>query len=575
MITFEDLGLRTEIVSAVTDLGFEKPTPIQEKAVPHILSSQNDLLAFAQTGTGKTAAFSLPVISQLDVDDRSTQALILCPTRELCLQISNDIAAFIKYLRKVKVISVYGGEKIDRQLRALRDGGQIVVGTPGRTRDLINRGKLNLSTVKWLVLDEADEMLTMGFKDDLDAILSKTPESKQTLLFSATRQKGIEEMVRTFMTTPEEISIGRKNIGADNLDHAYYMVRGRDKYQALKRILDLANNIYGIIFCRTRRETQEISDKLSEDNYNAEPIHGDLSQGQREQVMKRFRKKTTQLLVATDVAARGIDVNDLNYVINYNLPDNLETYIHRSGRTGRAGKSGTSVSIIQPKERSKIFMLERKLSKKIDKRLVPTSEEICKSQLNRVVNKIENIEVDETKMEQYLTGIYERLEELDREEIIKRFISVEINRVFDDYKNAHDLNANVGRDRDRGSRRDRDDRDSRGFGRNRRDRDRGRDRNDRRRSRNSDIDFKRFFINVGAKKNLTPIELINLIGNATGKRNIEIGKIEILKNFSFFEVDGSFENDLINGFEGSSYAKVPLTVELTKNKKKRRKTSKY
>ena len=575
MITFEELGLKSEIVKAVEDLGFEHPTPIQEKAIPYVLSSKNDLLAFAQTGTGKTAAFGLPVIHQIEEDSLQTQVLILCPTRELCLQISKDLETFVKYLTKVKVTAVYGGERIDKQLKALKSGIQIVVGTPGRTLDLIRRKKLKIQNIGWLILDEADEMLGMGFKDELDAILAETPEEKQILLFSATKQSGINAMVKNFMNSPHEIQMGRRNEGAKNLEHHYYRVHSKNKFKALKRIVDLSSDIYGIIFCRTRRDTQEIADKLSQDGYNAEAIHGDLSQAQRDYVMRRFRKGTLQLLVATDVAARGLDVDDLTHVINYHLPDNLETYIHRSGRTGRAGKSGIAIAIINSKERGRIGMLERKIGKKMERKMIPSGEEIYKQQLSTYVGKLEDVEINETSIEPFLNDIYERLAEVSKEELIQKFLSIEFNRIFEYYKGAEDINVypreRGGRDRGRG-RRDSRDRDSRG--RERGGRDRSKSRKERKVSMfdsesngaftpKGGIEMKRFYLNLGKKKHLTPLQLIGLINDSIGRTDAEIGKIEILRNFSFFELDAQYEQALILGVQGKKHEDEDVVIEPT------------
>ncbi|MFM8448939.1 MAG: DEAD/DEAH box helicase, partial [Haliscomenobacter sp.] len=389
--TFEDLGLNPQVLRAVQELGFETPTPIQEKAIPHLLQSKDDLVAFAQTGTGKTAAFGLPVIHQVDPHKSSVQMLALCPTRELCLQITRELTNYSKYIPGLKVVAVYGGAEISRQISELNQGPQIVVGTPGRALDLINRRKLVVDNIRWLVLDEADEMLSMGFKDELDAILATTPSTKQTLLFSATMPEEMVGIAQKYMHDPVEISAGKRNMGAENVQHHYYLVHAKDKYLALKRIADYYPNIYGIVFCRTRQETKEVADKLMEDGYNADALHGDLSQAQRDYVMQRFRLKQLQMLVATDVAARGLDVNNLSHVINYNLPDDPEVYIHRSGRTGRAGKSGISILIANMREKGKIGFIEKKIGKRFDQKPVPTGSDICEKQLFHMIDRIENI----------------------------------------------------------------------------------------------------------------------------------------------------------------------------------------
>ena len=377
MLTFQEMGINPLILKAISELGFEKPTEIQEKTIPHLLKEKNDLVALAQTGTGKTAAFGLPILEQINLESKLTQALILSPTRELCIQISNDIKTYSKYIPNLKTATIYGGASAEKQIGDLNKGCQIVVGTPGRVLDLIKRKKLKVGHIEYLVLDEADEMLDMGFKDELDAILEGTPESRQTLLFSATMPKEIMKIANKYMSNAEEISIGEKNIGAENVNHNYYLAKARDRYKVLKRIIDSHPKIYSIVFCRTRRDTKEVADKLIENGYNAEALHGDLSQAQRDYVMNRFRTKHMQILVATDVAARGLDVNDLTHIINYNIPDEPKIYIHRSGRTGRAGKTGTSLSLIHSRELFRLREIEKTLGKKITRKQVPSGKEIC------------------------------------------------------------------------------------------------------------------------------------------------------------------------------------------------------
>ena len=440
MKTFKDSGLRQEILTALAEIGFESPTPIQSKSIPHLMSSEQDIIASAQTGTGKTAAFGLPSIHMTQIDKKMPQTLVMCPTRELCIQIAQDLTDFSKYLPGLKIVAVYGGASIDTQIRALKKGAQIIIGTPGRTKDLIKRKKLILSNIKRVVLDEADEMLTMGFKEDLQAILAKTPSEKQTLLFSATMSKRIIAITKQYMNSPIEISAARVNLGAENVQHLYYMVQAKYRYEVLKRIADSNPNIYGITFCRTRRETKEISNKLMQDGYNADAIHGDLSQAQRDEVMDRFRKGKLHLLVATDVAARGLDVNDLTHVINYNLPDDDEVYVHRSGRTGRAGKSGISIAIIHTKEMGRIRGIERISKIKFSRELVPSGKDICQKQLYSLMDKIKTVIVDEPQIEPFLPTIYKKLESLDREELIKHFVSAEFNRFLNYYKNSSDIN---------------------------------------------------------------------------------------------------------------------------------------
>lgn len=570
MDTFIKTGLRKEIISAISDLGFETPTPIQAKSIPHILTSDQDLIALAQTGTGKTAAFGLPAIHRTDATSKETQTIVLCPTRELCLQITRDLESYAKKIKGLKILAVYGGSSIDTQIRALKKGVQIVVGTPGRTRDLINRKRLRLENIERVILDEADEMLTMGFKEELDAILSTTPVEKQTLLFSATISKEVKKISKKYMEDPLEIAVARENVGATNVSHIYYMVQARHRYEVLKRIADMNPNLYAIVFCRTRRETMEVSNKLIADGYNADVLNGDLSQAQRDEVMGKFRTKHLQVLVATDVAARGIDVNDLTHVINYNLPDDPEVYTHRSGRTGRAGKDGISIVIIHSREANRIRFIERQSSIKFTREQVPSGRDICETQLFTLIDRVKKVKVDEKQIEPFLPEIYEKLEDLSREELIQHFVSAEFNRFLDYYKNARDINIS-GRGDDRGDRRD----DRRGRrGDRRRDRDR---RDDRRGERREPRDkrskkerrrssYTRLHINVGSKNKLTPARLIGVINEGLDSSSAEIGKIEILKKFSFFEIEQGMENELMDSLKGESFEGVDLALEMADNK---------
>ncbi len=530
MSIFKELGLSQAIVDSLIDLGYEQPTEIQKIAIPQILSSKNDLKAFAQTGTGKTAAFSLPILEQVDISNKNTQAIILSPTRELAIQIANNINDFSKNMNNLKTIAVYGGANIEEQIRPLKRGVQIVVGTPGRTLDLIKRKVLNLESIQWLVLDEADEMLNMGFKEELDKILEKTPKTKQTLLFSATFPREVEAIARNYMNKPIEMSAGTKNVGADNVEHEFYQVTDRNRYPGLKRIADVNPDIYSIVFCRTRRETKEIAEKLIDDGYSADALHGDLSQAQRDMVMQKFRTKHLQILVATDVAARGLDVNDLTHVINYKLPDQTENYTHRSGRTGRAGKKGISVAIITSKERNKLKPIERKLQKQFVQKQIPNGQEICEVQLYKLIDKIHDIEVNEKDIKDYLPQIHEKLKELDRDELIKRFVSIEFNQFLSYYKDSRDLNNS----------------DAPG---------------DRRRS--GDESLTRFYINQGKMDNLTPARLIGFINESLKKRDVEIGQIEILKSFSFFEIDKNFTPDVLEKMNGVDFNDRNVIVEVT------------
>lgn len=536
-MTFKETGLGPEILQALDELGFENPTPIQERSIPMILSSDRDLIALAQTGTGKTAAFSLPVLEQIDADLKQVQCIVLCPTRELCMQITKDIESYSRFMKKVSTIAVYGGSSIDTQIRALRSGAQIVVGTPGRVIDLIKRRKLHLDSIKWLVLDEADEMLNMGFKDDLDTILAETPAERQTLLFSATMPNEIVGLTRRYMKDPETIEMAKRNMAAENVQHICYVVNARDRYNALKRVADMNPDIYGIVFCRTRRETQEVADKLIQDGYNADSLHGDLSQAQRDLVMGRFRKKQLQMLVATDVAARGLDVNDITHVINYNLPDDIEVYVHRSGRTGRAGKSGISIAIVHSRETNKIRTLERKINRKFEQQDVPTGKDICSVQLLHVMDELVKTKVNEKDIAEYLPAINEKLEHLSREDLIKRLVSERFDRFLSYYSKAPDLSA-------KGSR-DRDDRDS--------------DRGDRR-GRDS-YNFSRFHLNIGKKNQLNAARLIGLINESTRTQGIEIGKIDIMNTVSFFEIDENHAKELMDGFKNVTFEGENVTIE--------------
>lgn len=541
MQTFHELGLGSEILRALEDLGFQNPTPIQAKAVPTILREEGDLVALAQTGTGKTAAFSLPVIELTDLSTKKIQSLVLCPTRELCIQITKDVEKFTKYVPGFKVVAVYGGASITNQIKDIRQGCHMVVGTPGRMLDLIERNALNITQIKWLVLDEADEMLNMGFQEDLDSILSETPKEKQTLLFSATMPPAIARIAKKYMHEPETIEMGERNTGAKTIQHEYYMVQAKYRYEVLKRIADMNPEIYGIVFCRTRRETKEVADKLMADGYNADALYGDLSQAQRDHVMGRFRSRQLQMLVATDVAARGIDVNDITHVINYDLPDELEVYVHRSGRTGRAGKSGISISILHSRENRKLKDLERMVGQKFERKAVPDGRDICEVQLWKLIDKVEQIEVNEKEMAGFLPAIIERFSSMSHDEILKRFISVEFNRFLAYYKNAKDLNAIHENERQS----------------------EGRDRGDRgdRPSRRHEGNFVRFALNIGSYNNINAARMMGIINEKVGHRNTTIGRIEVKGKVTFFEVGESFESDILKGFKNAKVDGIPVTIE--------------
>ncbi|MCF6212408.1 MAG: DEAD/DEAH box helicase [Flavobacteriaceae bacterium] len=534
MTTFSDLGLQDNILKALTDLGFSTPTPIQQKAIPHLLTSKQDLKAFAQTGTGKTAAFSLPIINQISVKQLKTQAIILSPTRELAIQIANNVNEFTKYLPKLKTVAVYGGANIDLQVRALKRGAQIVVGTPGRTVDLIKRRVLNLETIKWVVLDEADEMLNMGFKDELDRILEVTPSDKQTLLFSATFPKEVDAIARNYMNNSFEISAGKKNISTENVKHEAYITEEKNRYSALKRITDFFPDIYGIVFCRTRAETKSVAEKLIADGYSADALHGDLSQAQRDMVMQKFRSKHLQLLIATDVAARGLDVTDLTHVINYKIPDQYEAYTHRSGRTGRAGKEGVSIVIVNGRERGKLKSIERLISKTFEIKSIPSSKDICGKQLFNLINKVKNVDINESEIETFLPNIYGELEYLNREELIKRFVSVEFNRFLSYYENAKDINGDTSKSS----------------------------------NKRGDKNFSRYYINIGKLDDLNPGSLIGVINKNLKQHNFAIGQIEILKSFSFFEIEKSIsDSDVVNSLNNKDFNGRKISVELTNKQK--------
>ena len=439
MKTFQELGICDEILKAITELGYENPMPVQEQVIPHLLNEETDLVALAQTGTGKTAAFGLPVIQRIDLSLCKPQALILSPTRELCLQIASDLTDYSQYVSGLRILPVYGGSSIESQIKTLKKGVHIIVATPGRLVDLIERRTVQLDHVSTVIMDEADEMLNMGFLDSINAILSKVPQERKMLLFSATMPKEIEQIARTYMHEPKEVVVGSRNEGAENVRHVYYMVHAKDKYPALKRIADYYPSIYGIIFCRTRRETQEIADQLIADGYNADSLHGELSQAQRDAVMQKFRLRNLQLLVATDVAARGLDVTDLTHVINYGLPDDIETYTHRSGRTGRAGKSGVSVAIVHSREKGKMRAIEKIIGKKFERGMVPTGEQICEKQLFNLADRIEKVKVNEEEIAKYLPNISRKLGWLTEQDLIKRIVSLEFNRLIDYYRDTPDL----------------------------------------------------------------------------------------------------------------------------------------
>ena len=553
--------MKSEVLKSLTEMGFEAPTPIQLEAIPNLLASDSDLVGLAQTGTGKTAAFGLPLVNKVDGKSRTPQGLVVCPTRELCLQITKDLENYSKYL-DLSVVAVYGGADIRRQITQINKGVSIVVATPGRLVDLIKRRSISLADVKYVVLDEADEMLNMGFKEDLDMILESTPEHRNVWLFSATMPKEVERIAKTYMSNPFEVSIGHKNQSNENIEHIYYSVKERDRYAALKRVIDFNPDIYGLIFCRTRMETASVADKLGKEGYSAEPLHGDLSQVQRDRVMDRFRKKEIQILVATDVAARGLDIDNITHVLNYNLPDDIENYTHRSGRTARAGKKGQSIVLINTRENYKIRTIEKQIRVTFTAGVLPKPEDICAIQLTKLIDSVIKTEVKEDDIEKFMPQIMAGLGEMSKEEIVKKFISVEFNRFIDYYSNAGDLNSS-GRDSDRGERGERGERSERG----RRDRSYDEGREDRpRRDRGSEEGKTRFFVSVGQRDGLNPGGLLRLICDSTGLKSANIGRIDIMPAFSFFEADQAETDNILRKVNGSEYEGTTVNIEITKNK---------
>lgn len=529
MKTFEELGVSEEIRRAIEELGFEHPMPVQEEVIPYLLGNRNDVIALAQTGTGKTAAFGIPVLQRTDSRVRQTQALILSPTRELCLQIADDLKDFAKYIDGINIVPVYGGTSIENQIKSLHHGAQIIVATPGRLIDLMNRGVAKLDAVRNVVLDEADEMLNMGFSESIDEILEGVPEDRNTLLFSATMSKEIEKIARNYLHDPKEIVVGSRNEGAEHVNHIYYMVNAKDKYLALKRVVDYFPKIFAIIFCRTKRETQEIADKLIHDGYNAESLHGDLSQQQRDLTMQKFRQHMTQLLVATDVAARGLDVDDLTHVINFGLPDDIESYTHRSGRTGRAGKKGTSISIIHSRERSKMRAIEKTIGKKFVEGVMPSAQEICKKQLYKVMDQIVKTDVNEEEIAPFMEDINRYFEYIDKEDLIKKIVSVEFGKFLAYYADAPEIGKVQGESRKK-------------------------DRKDdaRKRTRKAEEGYRCLFINLGKADGFYPGEIMQFI-NKHMKGRQEVGNIDLLSKMSYIEVPEEDAEKVMDALDGTTY----------------------
>ena len=533
MITFSELGLRQELIDAVSNLGFENPMPVQEKVIPFMLSNDRDLVALAQTGTGKTAAFGLPILNMITSENK-IQSLILAPTRELCIQISNDLKNYSSLLKNIKIVPVYGGENIVSQFKQLDVQPQVLVATPGRLIDLINREKVKLNEVKYLVLDEADEMLNMGFQEDLETILQFVPSTRRTLLFSATMPEAIAKIAQQYMHDAEEIAVGTRNAGADNVEHVYYMVQAANRYLALKRIVDMNPDIYGIVFCRTRQETKEVAEKLMKDGYNADALHGDLSQAQRDTVMNKFRIKNIQVLVATDVAARGLDVSNLTHVINYNLPDDVEVYTHRSGRTGRAGKKGVSCVIIHSRERNKLRDIEKIIKKEFVRKMVPTGMDVCKRQLFHLIDKMENVQVNNEEIDVFMPQISAKLSYLSKEEIISRFVSLEFNRFVEYYKDSEDINIDLKTEKKE------------------------------KKKKGKKVRLK---ILYGFKQNATPRSVLGVINEVTQDKSIMIGDIEITNKFTFFDVFVDQADAVIQAFQNEAGNYKIAIAEKSGNKK--------
>ena len=547
MKTFEELGVAPPLLKAIEEMGFDNPMPIQAMVIPHLLSAEGDVVGLAQTGTGKTAAFGLPVLQRIDPARNVPQALVIAPTRELCLQIAGDLADFSKYIDNLRILPVYGGSSIDSQIRSLRKGVQVVVATPGRLLDLIRRGEVDLSEVRTVVLDEADEMLNMGFLDDINEILTHVPEERKMLMFSATMPKEIAGIASRFMHDPVEFVAGSKNEGSKNVRHIYYMVKAHDKYLALKRVADNNPDIYGIVFCRTRKETQEIADKLIADGYNADCLHGDLSQAQRDLAMKKFRDHVTQLLVATDVAARGLDVDDLTHVINYGLPDDVAVYTHRSGRTGRANKTGVSIAIIHSRERSRLRQIEKQIGKTFEYRKVPTPEHIIEKQLYNLADRLERVEVNETEIEKYLPGVRKKLEWLSEEDLLKRLLSLEFNRLLAYYQRMPDIDLNAPDKKER----EKGDRDA-----SREEKRRNKDR------RSAEEGYQRIMLNIGKGQGFYPGNLMSLVNQSVAGPKPEIGRIDLFPDYTLFDVRAEDARRVTDALRNADFFGHRLRAEL-------------
>ena len=549
MSQFTDFGLNPALLKAIKELGFENPMPIQEKTIPVLLEKDVDFVGLAQTGTGKTAAFGLPLLNKIDETQRCVQALILCPTRELCMQITRDLRNYAKYIPEILIVPVYGGASIELQFKDLAKKPQIIVATPGRLRDMIRRNRVDFSNVKTMILDEADEMLNMGFQEEVDDILEYMPkEGRHTMLFSATMPKEVEAILNKYMTNPVKVAVGERNSGTANVDHIYYMMAAKDRYSVLKRIIDYTPSIYGIIFCRTKLETQEIADNLIQDGYNAAALHGDLSQGMRDNVMDHFRKRSLQLLVATDVAARGIDVKELTHIINYNLPDDIETYVHRSGRTGRADKRGICLSLINLREKSKIKRIEKIVGRPFEKAMIPTGKEVCEKQLFNHIDRIEHVDINREDIDDYLPVILRKLEWMSREELITRMVALNFNRFLDYYKDAIDLNVS--------------------------DKEEKKDRKERKKERDhQDETMKRLYFGMGKNDHILPQKIIGKINDVTRSKNIPIGRIDLYGDYSYVDVEESFVPMILESFADPRNNPRGIVVEVAKEQPDRKKGS--
>ena len=549
MSQFTDFGLNPALLKAIKELGFENPMPIQEKTIPVLLEKDVDFVGLAQTGTGKTAAFGLPLLNKIDETQRCVQALILCPTRELCMQITRDLRNYAKYIPEILIVPVYGGASIEVQFKDLAKKPQIIVATPGRLRDMIRRNRVDFSNVKTMILDEADEMLNMGFQEEVDDILEYMPkEGRNTMLFSATMPKEVEAILNKYMTDPVKVAVGERNSGTANVDHIYYMMAAKDRYMVLKRIIDYTPSIYGIIFCRTKLETQEIADNLIQDGYNAAALHGDLSQAMRDNVMDHFRKRSLQLLVATDVAARGIDVKELTHIINYNLPDDIETYVHRSGRTGRADKRGICLSLINLREKSKIKRIEKIVGRPFEKAMIPTGKEVCEKQLFNHIDRIEHVDINREDIDDYLPVILRKLEWMSREELITRMVALNFNRFLDYYKDAIDLNVS--------------------------DKEEKKDRKERKKERDhQDETMKRLYFGMGKNDHILPQKIIGKINDVTRSKNIPIGRIDLYGDYSYVDVEESFVPMILESFADPRNNPRGIVVEVAKEQPDRKKGS--